>query len=234
MIKLEGLSKSYGPVEAVRDLNLEIREGEILGFIGKNGAGKTTTIKMIMGLVRPTKGDVRFLGMGEGDIRQHIGYLPEELFLYDKLTGREFLKFVGRMYEMEDKKIDERIEELTDLFEISNRKDMFIEGYSQGMRKKTALCAALIHEPKILLLDEATNNLDVMSIRKLKEMLLKFRDEGRIIFFSTHILAVAEGLCDRFAIIHQGRLVFDGTMEQLKERTGLREASLEEMFIKII
>lgn len=134
MIKLEGLSKSYGPVEAVRDLNLEIREGEILGFIGKNGAGKTTTIKMIMGLVRPTKGDVRFLGMGEGDIRQHIGYLPEELFLYDKLTGREFLKFVGRMYEMEDKKIDERIEELTDLFEISNRKDMFIEGYSQGMR----------------------------------------------------------------------------------------------------
>ena len=234
MIKLEELSKSYGTVEAVRGVNLEIREGEILGFIGKNGAGKTTTIKMMMGLVHPTEGDVRFLGIGEGDIRQHVGYLPEELFLYDKLTGREFLTFVGRMHEMEDKQIDKRIEDLTDLFEISDKKELFIEGYSQGMRKKTALCASLIHEPKILLLDEPTNNLDVMSIRKLKEMLLRFKDEGKIIFFSSHVLAVAEGVCDRFGIIHEGRLLFDGTMEKLGERTGLREASLEEMFIKII
>jgi ABC-2 type transport system ATP-binding protein len=234
LISIQNLSKSYGATKAVQNLNLELRPGEILGFLGPNGAGKTTTLKIIMGITQADAGEIRFkIGDGCHDPRRHIGYLPEETFVYDKLTGREFLQFVGRMQDVPESLLPTRIEDLLRTFEMIADADRLIKTCSKGMRRKIALCAALIHQPDILLLDEPTDGLDVMAIRALKDLLHRMKATGKAIVFSTHILAIAEEMCERFVILYKGQQVCTGTVEEFREQTGLYRASLEEIFVQL-
>lgn len=236
MIELINLTKFYGNLKAVNNLNLKIEPGKIYGFLGPNGAGKTTTIKMIMGLINPTEGKI-IINRNELNLKNlqkikfTIGYLPEDLILYDKLKGKEFLEFICGIYKVENsiKKMDYFL----DLFRLKNDMNKFIEDYSHGMKKKISIIAALIHDPDILILDEPTSGLDPITIRILKDILLKKKKENKTIFFSTHILDIAEYLCDEVGIINKGKLIFAGTLEELRELKQHPKASLEELFMEL-
>lgn len=235
MIKLENLSKNYGDFLAVDDLNLEISQGELFGFLGPNGAGKTTTIKMMVGLLKPTKGNAI---LGGHDIEKEPveakrinGYVPDEPFLYDKLTGFEFLEFVADLWKVEKETKYKNIDKYLKFFELEDKKDHFIQSYSHGMRKKIALAAALVHEPKILYLDEPTVGLDPKSAKLMKELLKNFCKNGGTVFLSTHILEIAENLCSKVAIINKGKIIAQGTVDDLKEKN--KESSLEDIFLEL-
>ncbi len=236
MIELINLVKSYGYLKAVDNLNLKIPRGKIYGFLGPNGAGKTTVIKMIMGLTKPTEGEIRING-SKLDIENmqrlkfRIGYLPEDLILYEKLKGREFLEFICGIYKV--KNVFESIDNYFDLFQLKKDMNRLIESYSQGMKKKISIISALIHNPEILILDEPTTGLDPKSIRILKDILLTKKKENKIIFFSTHILDIAEYLCDEVGIINNGKLLFTGTVDDLRELKKNPGASLEELFLEV-
>jgi len=238
MIQLESLTRHYGSLAAVQDLNMTVQEGELFGFLGPNGAGKTTTIRMIIGLLRPTRGTVSVAGH---DVKQEplavkraVGYLAQTPLLYDKLTGREFLRFMGGLYGLGDEKIDARTEHLLALMDLSDKADQLIESYSGGMRHKIGLCGALLHEPPVLVLDEPLTGLDPYSARRIKDLLQELCRQGSTVFLSTHVLEVAERVCDRVGILDKGRLIAVGTMEALRTQAqSSAESTLEDLFLQL-
>ena len=237
MIRTEGLSKRFGSLAAVENLNLEVGPGELFGFLGPNGAGKTTTIRMLTGLLRPTAGRVF---IGGYDIQKEpvrakalLGYVPDEPVLYEKLTGREFLTFMADLYRVGVSRRNERIPELLELFGLTERGDDLIQSYSRGMRQKLAVAGALVHEPRVLILDEPTVGLDPRSARVLKDILRALAARGVTVFMSTHVLEIAERMCTRVGIIDRGRLIACGTMEELRAQAREDSATLEDIFLKL-
>jgi ABC-2 type transport system ATP-binding protein len=236
MIELQNVSKSYGTKVAVEDLNLAIQPGELFAFLGPNGAGKTTTIKMICGLLFPTTGSVRVGGLDmqkNGDqARLLISYLPDIPYLYEKLTGREFLQFIADMYGMDRAQARAKMDEVIAQFELAEFVDDLTERYSHGMRQRTVFASALLHEPKLLIVDEPTVGLDPASVRKMKNILLEQVRRGTTVFLSTHSLDIVQELATRIGIIHKGKLIGCGTLESLRKQASL-DGSLEEVFLKI-
>ena len=236
MIDIHAITKVYGQKVAVQNLSLQVPAGELFAFLGPNGAGKTTTIKMLCGLLFPTSGSVRIGGFDlrkEGDsARALISYVPDQPFLYEKLTGREFLQFTADLYAMPPSKAEEKIEEVIDLFHLDEFVDDLTERYSHGMRQRTVFAAALVHEPKLLIADEPTVGLDPKSIRELKTLLRRLANSGMTIFLSTHTLDIAQELADRIGIIDRGRLLGCGTMKDLQKQAS-SDGNLEELFLKI-
>ncbi|MBI5573128.1 MAG: ABC transporter ATP-binding protein [Elusimicrobia bacterium] len=232
MIKLTNLTKKFKDKIAVNNINLEIPSGEIFGILGPNGAGKTTTIKMISGLLKPTTGNINVCGF---DIQKNaisakkiIGLLPDTPFVYQKLTGREFLEFICGIYEVGCQKIDEYLE----LFELKIVADELVESYSHGMQQKLVLAGILIRDPKVILLDEPLAGLDPKSARLVKNIYNEQSKKGTTIFLSTHILELAEKLCSRIAIIDKGKIIALGTLDELKKQASM-EKDLESVFFKL-
>jgi ABC-2 type transport system ATP-binding protein len=234
LIETSHVVKHYGSKVAVEDVSFQVNAGEIFGFLGPNGAGKTTTIKMIVGLLRPTSGTIKTAGYDV--ITQPIqakascGFVPDEPNLYAKLTGRELLRFVGDLYGLDAAQIARRSEELLRLFGLSEAADETTDSYSHGMKQKTSLAAALVHDPKVLILDEPTVGLDPKSARLIKDILRQMADRGAAVLLSTHILEIAQNMCDRIAIINHGKVIASGTMEELRQH-GEGESSLEDIFL---
>jgi ABC-2 type transport system ATP-binding protein len=236
MIELIHVSKKYGNKPAVTDLHLTIQAGELFAFLGPNGAGKTTTIKMMCGLLHPSTGAIRIAGFdlethGQ-DARQQISYVPDTPFLYEKLTGREILKFIADMYQMPADKAARRTEEMIELFSLQQFVDDLTQNYSHGMRQRTVFAAALLHEPLVLIVDEPTVGLDPRSIRLLKDVLRDETRRGATVFLSTHSLDIAQELSDRIGVINQGKLIGCGTLDELRQRADLN-GSLEDVFLKM-
>jgi ABC-2 type transport system ATP-binding protein len=237
MINIHGVSKSYGSgeVKAVDNLSLRVRKGEIFGFLGPNGAGKTTTIKMMVGLLNPDAGDITINGynirkqpMGAKRI---IGYVPDNPNIFDRLTGMEYLKFMADVYRVPEKNRMERIGHFLEMFGLEHAAADLIKSYSHGMKQKIILTGALIHDPPVWILDEPMVGLDPKSSHLLKEQMRKHCDSGNTVFFSTHVLEVAEKLCDRVGIIHNGKLIAIGTIDEL--RKGDVAESLERIFLEL-
>ena len=238
MIQTVNLTRYYGSLAAVQDLNLTVEQGELFGFLGPNGAGKTTTIRMIVGLLRPTSGTVSVAGHDVQQeslaVKRAVGYLAQTPVLYDRLTGREFLRFVGGLYGLSDAEIDSRAEALLTLLELTGKADQVIESYSGGMRHKIGLCGALLHEPPVLVLDEPLAGLDPYSARRVKDLLRDLCRQGGTVFLSTHVLEIAERVCDRVGILDHGRLVAVGTMEALRAQAqSAAETTLEDLFLQL-
>ena len=235
LVSVETLTRRYGDVAAVDGISFDVRGGEIFGFLGPNGAGKTTTIKMLTGLVRPTSGTARICGYDiverPLDAKRLIGYVPDEPNLYGKLTAYEFLRFVADVYCVNGPHTGKHIEELLDLFELADAGANLIEGYSHGMKQKVALCAALLHEPRVYFLDEPTVGLDPKSARILKDIVRQVTRAGNAVFMSTHIMEIAQSLCDRVAIIDRGKIAAIGTPADLSSLQGL--ATLEDTFLHL-
>lgn len=235
LIKTTQLQKTYGSVPVVKGLDLEVRGGEIFGFLGPNGAGKTTTIKMLTGLLEPSAGEAYICGY---DIRKHpaeakalMAYVPDQPKLYNKLSAREFLHLIGALYRVPQAAARDRAEELLALFGLQGRADELLEGYSHGMRQKVVLASALIHQPRVILLDEPTVGLDPASARLLKDILQEMARMGAAVFLSTHILEIAERMCHRVAILKDGRLIALGSPEELRRQAGHDGESLEDIFL---
>lgn len=237
-IEIDNMSKAYGDKPAVQNLSLTIDAGQIFCFLGRNGAGKTTTIHTIVGQKNPTEGDVRINRVSVGAPRIHtewkrLGYLAEQPSLHDHLTGREFLLFLAELYGVDESRL-RWIEESLAEFELGADADAMIRTYSLGMKKKVALLGALVHDPDILLFDEPTGALDAAGARIVKDLLVDARDTGKVVFFTTHIMEVAEQLADRIGIIHKGRLIADGTLDELRYLYGENSTeSLEDLFLRI-
>jgi ABC-2 type transport system ATP-binding protein len=235
LIETSHLIKRYGDKVAVNDVSFEVYGGEVFGFLGPNGAGKTTTIKMIVGLLQPTAGTVKVAGY---DVQAQSmlskassGYVPDTPNLYAKLSGRELLRFVGDLYNLDRQQTARRIDELLKTFDLTAAADDTVDSYSHGMQQKASLAAALIHDPKVLVLDEPTVGLDPKSARLIKDILRQMADRGAAVMLSTHILEIAERMCDRIGIINKGQLVAVGTMDELRTLDKTGEASLEDIFL---
>jgi ABC-2 type transport system ATP-binding protein len=236
LIQTRHLVKRYGEKVAVDDVSFDVSGGEIFGFLGPNGAGKTTTIKMIVGLLQPTSGEIKVAGYNVQTqplmAKAANGYVPDEPNLYPKLTGRELLRFVGDLYGLSKAQVERRSEELLRLFDLIDAADDTIDSYSHGMQQKTALATGLLHDPKVLVLDEPTVGLDPKSARLIKDILRQIADRGAAVFLSTHILEIAERMCDRIGIIDKGHLIAVGTMDELRA-LGKGETSLEDIFLDL-
>ncbi len=233
-----GLRRTFGSVVAVDGVDIRIERGEVFGLLGPNGAGKTTTLRMLCGLVVPSAGTATICGVDvwRDPLRAHamLGYLDEEPILYQHLSGREFMRLVADLYGVERGERRERqIDRLFSLFEMDDKADELISGYSHGTRQKIGLASLLLHDPEVLFLDEPTNGLDPRAARRVKELLRELGQRGRAVILSTHILEVAQALCDRVAIIDRGRVVAVGTLEQLRTGAGAAQASLEELFLQL-
>jgi len=236
LIEMIGLTRRFGAIEAVHDLNLSVHRGEIFGFLGPNGAGKTTTIRMLVGLLRPSAGTARVAGY---DIQAQplpakaaIGFVPDAPVLYEKLTAREFVEFKADLYNVDPARAGYRADELLRLFDLADRANDLIESFSHGMRQKTALAGALIHDPSVLILDEPTVGLDPKSARLIKDILRQLSQRGAAVFMSTHILEIAERMCDRVGIIDHGQLIAVGTMDELRHGAD-GASSLEDIFLTL-
>lgn len=238
MIKLEHVSKSYnkGAVQAVKDLSLTVESGELFGFLGPNGAGKTTTIKMIIGLLRPDSGTIEMNGINvvhnARAAKAMIGYVSDEPLLYEKMTGAAFLRFVADMYEVSD--ADRSIvSSLADEFEMSDALGNVVSSYSHGMKQKLSVMAALLHDPDVFILDEPIVGLDPRASFLLKEKMKERCAAGKTVFFSTHVMEVAEKLCDRVGIIRNGRIIAIGPLSDLRSRSKNEKGSLEQIFLEL-
>lgn len=237
MIELSNLSKSYarGKVRAVDNISLTVRPGEIFGFLGPNGAGKTTTIKMIVGLLRPDAGEVRVAGvdMLRDPIaaKHRIGFVPDQPQVYDRLTGSEYLNFLADVYQVPDDVRRERIDRYLEIFELRDAVGDLVQSYSHGMKQKLVLTGALLHNPPVWIMDEPMVGLDPRSAFLLKDLMAEHCRQGYTVFFSTHILEVAERLCDRIAIINKGRIIACGTLEEIKEHR--EKETLENIFLEL-
>ena len=237
-LEVRGVSKSFGSVRALYYVNLSVLPGEIVGLLGPNGAGKSTMMKSILGLLRPDAGDIRLFGQ---DIRKdpvatkrQVGYVPEQPSLYEFLTGAEYLDFVADMYGLDAATRRERIPQFLAGLELAGHENSLISGYSQGMKQKVALIAALAHRPRFLVLDEPLNGLDPRSARVTKDLLRNLAShEGVGILFSTHVLEIAQAICDRVAILNHGVVVASGTLSTLRDRAGLEGSGLEEVFLAL-
>ncbi len=235
MIELKNLTKRFGEIVAVNRLNLSVSEGEIFGFIGPNGAGKTTTLRMMGGVIAPTEGSVIIDGINMADdpenVKKRIGFIPDRPFLYEKLTGMEFLRFTADLYGIEDGLFYERSEKILRQFSLYHWADKLIESYSHGMKQRLIISAAILHDPKVIVVDEPMVGLDPAGIRMVKDLFRSLAKKGTTIFMSTHTLAVAEDVCDRIGIIHKGSLVATGTIEELRLKAQVQEGDLEEVFL---
>ncbi|MDR3700116.1 MAG: ABC transporter ATP-binding protein [Candidatus Sulfopaludibacter sp.] len=232
-ILVRDLKKSYGSKAAVDGVDLEVARGSFFGFLGANGAGKSTTIRMLTGLIPADSGSIEILGLPlpgqELEIKRHIGLVPDESLLFDRLTGAEYLEFVGRMYSLDRPTAIARGRDLLELFELQNDRKMIAE-YSKGMRKRVAMAASLIHHPELFLMDEPFEGVDAVGARLMKDILLDQVRRGATIFLTTHVLEVVERLCDRVAIIDSGKIVTAGTLDELR---GGGE-SLEDAFVRVV
>ena len=238
-IVVKGLTKVFREKTAVDGLTFNVARGRFFGFLGPNGAGKSTTIKMLTGLLRPTAGEVMIEGRPlDTDllgIKRLIGVLPEELPLYERLSGEEYLHFAGRMYGLGREETRRRTDELLQFLSLTEERSKLIVDYSQGMRKKVALAAALIHSPRVLFLDEPLNGIDPVSGRVVTDLLRRLASKGVTLFFTSHVLDVVERLCDEVAIIDRGRLIAQGTLDQIRaQREVAQDASLEDVFLKLV
>jgi ABC-2 type transport system ATP-binding protein len=237
VITLTGLTKRYGRFTAVDGIDLSVAKGELFGFLGPNGAGKTTTFRMIAGIILPTAGRIQIGGV---DLQRNpllakrrLGYIPDRPFVYDKVTGAEFLRFVAALYDAQDASLERRIDELLDLFELAPWKHQLTESYSHGMRQKLIIASALVHRPEVIVVDEPMVGLDPKGARLLKDLFRQYVTRGGTILMSTHTLEVAEGMCDRIAIMQNGRILAHGTMAELRVQTESGGASLEELFLRL-
>lgn len=237
MIRMHGVTKRYGTFTAVHPLDLHVRRGELFGFLGPNGAGKTTTIRMLVGVLQPSDGRIE---IGGADLlrqpleaKRAIGYIPDRPSIYDKLTGGEFLRFVSGLWGQDGAAAERRTDELLQLFDLTEWKDTLVESYSHGMRQKLLISSALVHGPDVIIVDEPMVGLDPKGARLIKDLLRSFTAAGGTVFLSTHTLEVAEALCDRIAILHQGRIRAAGTMAELRAEAESGAGGLEDVFLKL-
>ena len=235
-LELRGAVKAYGAKVAVRGLSLRIEQGELFAFLGPNGAGKTTTIKMLVGLLHPDRGQVSVCGhvMGTDGLaaKAQLAYVPDQPFLYDKLTGREFLHFVAEMYHLAPQQRDRTLDPLIDRLDMSDFLDELTETYSHGMKQRVVLAAALCHSPRVLVIDEPMVGLDPRIVRVVKDLFLERTRDNGTVFMSTHTLEVAEAIADRIGIIHRGELIAVGTLPELRQQ-ATQQHSLEEIFLEL-
>ena len=237
MIRLTNLTKRYGSFTAVNGISLEVPRGELFGFLGPNGAGKTTTLRMIAGILRPTSGSVELGGV---DVvakpmaaKSKLGYIPDRPFIYEKLTGVEFLRFVAGLYDQQGPDVDRRANELLALFDLEEWRDEMVESYSHGMRQKLIISSAFVHKPEVIVVDEPMVGLDPKAARILKDLFREYTRRGHTVMMSTHTLEVAEAMCDRIAIIQGGVIRACGTMADLRASAESGTMGLEEIFLKL-
>lgn len=237
MIDLQAVTKQYGNRTAVKGLDLSIPKGEIFAFLGPNGAGKTTTIKMMVGLLLPTQGTVTLAGFDIAKeprkAKSRLGYVPDQPDLYDKLTGREFLSFVGEMYGMSPDELATQTDRFAEVFDLTQFYDRLTESYSHGMKQRVAFASAMLHQPEILMLDEPMVGLDPRTMRLVKDLLRTESEKGLTVFMSTHTLSVAEEVADRIGVIDQGKLLFLGTVQELRDNLSAAESNLEDLFLRL-
>jgi ABC-2 type transport system ATP-binding protein len=237
MIELRSLTKRYGVFTAVDSIDLDVPRGEIFGFLGPNGAGKTTTLRMIAGILRPTAGSVKIGGIDiSADPRaakSKLGFIPDRPFIYEKLTGGEFLRFVAGLFGQDGAIVERRMNELLALFDLQEWKDELVESYSHGMRQKLIISSAFLHRPEVIVVDEPMVGLDPKAARILKDLFREYTRRGHTIMMSTHTLEVAESLCDRIAIIANGRIRASGTMDDLHDSVASGEKGLEQLFLRL-
>ena len=238
MIHFQSVTRTYGTHVAVRELELSIAEGELVALLGHNGAGKTTSLKMLVGLLRPSNGAIKVGGFGvvehRREVSRMIGYVPDQPFLYDKLSGREFLHFVADMYGLTSAEAHTAVEREAERFELTKFYDQLAESYSHGMRQRTVFAAALIHQPRILVVDEPMVGLDPLSIRLVKDLLRTYAQSGNTVLMSTHTLSIAEEIADRVSVMRSGELVFDGTVGQLRQDLPAAGESLESLYLALM
>lgn len=238
MLRFDNVTRTYGSRVAVDCLNLHVDRGELFALLGHNGAGKTTTIKMLVGLLRPSSGAI-YVGPynvvdNPREVSRLIGYVPDLPFLYDKLSGREFLRFVADMYGMADAAAAEAVAREADRFQLNDFLDQLTESYSHGMRQRTVFAAALLHEPELLVVDEPMVGLDPHSIRLVKDLLKSYAESGKIVLMSTHTLEVAEAICDRVGVMKSGKVVFEGKVEEMRLLNPNAGQSLESLYLAMM
>lgn len=236
MLEIKNLTKKFGDKVAVNDIDLSVKSGEIYGFLGPNGAGKTTTIKMIVGMLMPDGGSISVDGIDaihdDVEAKRQIAYVPDSPEIYDIMTGRQYLNFIADVFEMSDEERNKQIDRYAEVFEMQDNLDVMIAGYSHGMKQKIVIMGALIHSPKLLILDEPMVGLDAKSSFRLKEIMRALADEGRTVFFSTHVMEVAENICDRIGIINRGKVIAVGTLDEIKA-AAKDTGSLEKIFLEL-
>jgi len=237
MIRIVDLRKQYGRLAAVDGLNIEVSEGEIFGFLGPNGAGKTTTIRVMMGILKATSGQVI---LGGHDVEREpeqakaiAGFIPDRPFIYEKLSAKEFLMFIGKLRRMDSARLQRRIAELLEHLELLDWQDELVEGFSHGMKQRLVLCAALVHEPRILIVDEPMVGMDPKGARTLKDLFRSLARAGTTIFLSTHSISVAQEVCHRIGIIQKGHLIASGSMADLYRLTSGQDRNLEDVFLEL-
>jgi len=237
MIELKNITKKYGDFCAVDNLNLTVARGETFGFLGPNGAGKTTTIKMIAGILEPSAGTITIGGLDmfkqPAAAKRKIGFIPDRPYLYEKLTGMEFLKFTADLYDVPDKIFRTNARKNLAMFSLADWSDELIESYSHGMKQRLIMSAALMHEPEIIIVDEPMVGLDPAAIIMVKDLFQSLARSGVSVFMSTHTLSVAEDVCDRVGIIHRGRLIASGTTADLRRESDVTDADLEKVFLNL-
>ncbi len=237
MIELSALTKRYGSFTAVDGIDLSVPDGELFGFLGPNGAGKTTTLRMIAGILRPTAGSIRIAGIDIAKdpiaAKTKLGFIPDRPFIYEKLTGGEFLRFVAGLYGQEGAEVEHRGRELLALFDLEEWRDELVESYSHGMRQKLIISSAFIHRPEVIVVDEPMVGLDPKAAKILKDLFREYTRRGHTIMMSTHTLEVAETLCDRIAIIQGGRIRACGTMDELRANAEAGTHGLEQIFLRL-
>jgi len=235
-LETAGLRRCFGALAAVDGIDLKVPRGSLYGFLGPNGAGKSTTIRCLTGLLRPTSGSMRILGfdplVDSVQVKRKVGVMPEDLALFDRLTGSETLEFIGRVHGLDRETLNSRSGELLSLMNLLEAEDTLVTDYSHGMRKKLALAAALLHAPRLLFLDEPFEGIDAVASRQIKDLLLQFVKGGGTVFLTSHILEIVERLSDHVGVIHRGRLVAQGALAEL--RAGVGGRTLEEMFLGMV
>ncbi|MFB6240363.1 MAG: ABC transporter ATP-binding protein [Gemmatimonadota bacterium] len=237
MIRLEGLTKRFGGETAVDGLDLEVEAGELVAMLGRNGAGKTTALRTLAGILRPDAG--RAIVAGHDVVREperaraELGYVPDRPFVYEKVTGRELLRFVAGLHGLRGEAVEERIDELLDLWDLTERGDRLVESYSHGMRQKLIISSALVHRPQVLVVDEPMVGMDPQAARVFRNLVRSFAGRGGTVLISTHTLEFAEALADRLAVVDEGRLLAQGTMEELRRRAETERKDLEEIFLRL-
>jgi len=237
MIRLTSLTKRYGSFTAVDAIDLEVPRGQLFGFLGPNGAGKTTTLRMIAGILRPTAGRVEIAGVDVAKspiaAKAKLGFIPDRPFIYEKLTGAEFLRFVAGLYDQEGPDVEHRARELLALFDLEQWRDELVESYSHGMRQKLIISSAFVHRPEVIVVDEPMVGLDPKAARILKDLFREYTRRGHTIMMSTHTLEVAEAMCDRIGIIQAGKIRACGTMDELRAGAEAGTRGLEEIFLRL-
>ena len=237
MIQLHQLTKKYGSFTAVDSLDLHVPAGQLFGFLGPNGAGKTTTLRMIAGILRPTAGRILIGGIDivkqPNEAKARLGFIPDRPFIYEKLTGMEFLRFVAGLYGQQGAQVEHRGRELLGLFDLEDWRDELVESYSHGMRQKLIISSAFVHRPDVIVVDEPMVGLDPKAARILKDLFREYTHRGHTIMMSTHTLEVAQAMCDRIAIIRRGRIAAAGTMDELQRHAESGTEGLEDIFLRL-